>query len=432
MNLRGGLFSEKEIQKMASPERLDLLVSVTKRRGWIALAAIAVLVVELLIWSIFGRLTLTVKGEGILINGGVKDVEAGAVGRVARILVSPGAQVALGQPVAELDTPTPAADLSLKRQRMADLIEAKKRQTGLEATGRQRQEIALTSEFNSLPTRIQSMRESVFTKEQEVSQSRMNLKQGFITEATFNESRDRLRQAMEELAKLELRQKQVPAEIAQLAVSGDRVATDRDLEIQKLQAETKKLETDLETVDGKPHSGKIVRATATGRVLERMIDVANQVTEKTRVMTIEPNDSEMETLIYVPAEDAKKIAVNDLGVPYKQVSARVNPSTVKVEEFGSLVGTVKVVQKFPATPEGMQQVLRNSALVQKLSDKGSPIEVRAQLARSKTPSGYLWSSSKGPAIAIVTGTLCKASFEVERKAPISYVIPTVKKTLGIQ
>jgi HlyD family secretion protein len=115
------------------------------------------------------------------------------------------------------------------------------------------------------------------------------------------------------------------------------------------------------------------------------------------------------------------------------MEVQISPSTVKPEEFGFMLGEVKSVSLFPSTPEGMQRVLRNDQLVKELSQRGSPIEVTADLLLNPaTRSGYKWSSPQGPPIGIFSGTLCTASIVVDRKRPVEYVIPKIKETLGIQ
>ena len=80
-----------------------------------------------------------------------------------------------------------------------------------------------------------------------------------------------------------------------------------------------------------------------------------------------------------------------------------------------IIGEVRAVSDFPATPEGLRRTLRNVNLVAALTDNNSaPIEVIVRLSVDEsTPSGYHWSSSQGPPVQVFTGTLCSASVEVE-------------------
>lgn len=53
-----GLFRQKSIDKVSSPEKLDDYIRVTTPSVWITLAAILVLLTGAIIWGIFGELTI--------------------------------------------------------------------------------------------------------------------------------------------------------------------------------------------------------------------------------------------------------------------------------------------------------------------------------------------------------------------------------------
>jgi HlyD family secretion protein len=80
----------------------------------------------------------------------------------------------------------------------------------------------------------------------------------------------------------------------------------------------------------------------------------------------------------------------------------------------------------------MVRVLRNDQLVQGLTGKGGPLlEVVVDLEEDPTtPSGFAWSSSQGPPTEVYTGTIADAQVIVERRKPISYVLPIFKDVTG--
>lgn len=53
-----GIFRQKSIDKVSSPEKLDNYIRVTTPSVWITLAAILVLLIGALVWGIFGELTI--------------------------------------------------------------------------------------------------------------------------------------------------------------------------------------------------------------------------------------------------------------------------------------------------------------------------------------------------------------------------------------
>ena len=128
-------------------------------------------------------------------------------------------------------------------------------------------------------------------------------------------------------------------------------------------------------------------------------------------------------VIFVPAGEGKKIQP---GMPVE-----LSPSTAKRDEFGFLMGRVRSVAELPSTPEGMMRTLQNKQMVQTLSNNAAPIEVVVDLERdSSTPSGYRWSSSRGPPIKINNGTLGEADVEVSSLPLLSLIIPPLRQFLG--
>jgi len=63
---RPPLYRKAALEKRASPEQLDQLVSLTPIRAWVGLAAVASLVIAFVLWGFFGKLTLTFEQTGIL------------------------------------------------------------------------------------------------------------------------------------------------------------------------------------------------------------------------------------------------------------------------------------------------------------------------------------------------------------------------------
>jgi len=60
------LFRRKALEKLASPERLDQLMSITTVRGWLTLLALGSLIVAAAVWGFFAKIPTTLSGEGIL------------------------------------------------------------------------------------------------------------------------------------------------------------------------------------------------------------------------------------------------------------------------------------------------------------------------------------------------------------------------------
>ena len=64
------IFRKAALERLSSPEQLDLLMQVTTPKGWLALIALTGLLVMVVIFSFVARIPITVTGQCILLDGG--------------------------------------------------------------------------------------------------------------------------------------------------------------------------------------------------------------------------------------------------------------------------------------------------------------------------------------------------------------------------
>jgi HlyD family secretion protein len=80
----------------------------------------------------------------------------------------------------------------------------------------------------------------------------------------------------------------------------------------------------------------------------------------------------------------------------------------------------------------MASVLQNPELVTRFMQQGPPYAVRVALAADpKAASGYRWSGGPGPPVKLSSGTTVHASVTIERRAPISLLLPLLKRQAGL-
>ena len=99
------LYRKSALEKISSPEQLDKALTVTSAYSWIALAAVTLIVVATIVWSIIGTIPVTVTTAGIVAS----PVSTNAVytpesGSVTSVLVYPGSTLRIGDPVASYKT----------------------------------------------------------------------------------------------------------------------------------------------------------------------------------------------------------------------------------------------------------------------------------------------------------------------------------------
>ena len=104
----------------------------------------------------------------------------------------------------------------------------------------------------------------------------------------------------------------------------------------------------------------------------------------------------------------------------------VELSTVPKEEFGYLKGKVVEVGRYPSSREGLFKILRNDALITRLTETTLPVYIKVSLMKNKSNfSGFDWTSVHGPKMNIVSGTLVNAKIILDEKRPIEIIIPAL-------
>ena len=90
------------------------------------------------------------------------------------------------------------------------------------------------------------------------------------------------------------------------------------------------------------------------------------------------------------------------------------------------------VSPLPVTREGALSNVGNPDLVRDIMSDGACLEVAARLEADRSAfSGYRWSSSRGPRVTMSSGLTVQAQVTVERRAPVSYLIPLLREDSGI-
>lgn len=113
------IFSEEALEKLRSPERLDLMLPVTTPIGWMSLAGIGLLLFSIFLWSIFGAFTVKADGMGLIMDSaGVVNVSHITGGKVENVFVKNGSRVKRGELIAQVAQATQSADTRMTKYGM--------------------------------------------------------------------------------------------------------------------------------------------------------------------------------------------------------------------------------------------------------------------------------------------------------------------------
>lgn len=412
------VFRQVSLERLSSPEQLDQLMQVTTPKGWLALGALGSLLLIGLAWGVFGAIPTTAAGEGILLRrGGVSNLVATANGQVEDVLVRVGDVIQKGQVVAQIrqqglqrqiqDARSKQADL---RREYSDLERYAQEQRRLRTRDLAQQRANLERSLEAVQKDLQLLGERVTVEEDLLKDGLITKQQLLTTQQRLNETRDKLASQRLEINGLELKRLESEQQLDQQLEARQNAIRDLDLELREFQA---KLAEDVRILS--PHSG---------RVLELMATRGDLVTPGTPVLSLEVISEELVAVIFVPASTGKQVRP---GMP-----VQVSPSTVKREEYGSMLGKVTWASEFPSSQRGMMRLLGNEALVTRLMVQGPPIQVNVALTPDpQTPTGYRWSSSHGPDLEISSGTLAAGNIVVREERPLSLLLPTLREKLGI-
>lgn len=365
------LFRQAALSKIRSPEQLDALLPITSPMGWLVLLALGLALAVALAWGFMGTILRTATGQGIIVRNsaeGIYEVSSQAAGLVSDVKVRAGEVVQVGQIVATLDLSLLNEQLISGRETLRKLEEQDAAQSGDEAE------------------RMMNLQEKLANQESLYAK-------GLITKTPLLETRSAI------------------YEVKSRSFQRRQQILDQKLKIRETQA--------------KYEQESVVRTTRGGRITEVVVSPGNFIQPGKTLIRIETLTGEYEALVYVPTLEGKKIK--------QGMAVRLSPSIVKPEEYGFILGKVLRVSALPVTKDYlMSEHGGDEEIVRSLLKSGSAIEFVAALQEDpSTPSGFRWSSSKGPDLKLETGTLCQVSIVLERARPITLLVPYLKKQLGI-
>ncbi len=471
------LFRKEALERISSPERLDQIMQVVSFQKWIPLAAFGTIIAAGVVWSVMGRIPVTVEGQGVLVYPSqVMSFQSPGAGRLLTVNVHVGDGVKKGQVLATIDQ----AELQKKlQQSQTKLVQLQNQNSDASSLQRQRiglDQVALQQQRSTLESSLQAARsvspllrdkglESIRSDRQNLQQRLQTtrgllptLQQRFaIRQQLFREgaiSGDSVLQSRQDLIDGEAKVNDVQSQLKQLDVKEadaqrqylESLNSIRDLQARLKELDTKKASQAQQDLAASTNREKEMQETVrdiaqlqlqlkntsqvisnyTGRVIELSANPGQLIAQGTAIGAIEAQDQagELMSVAFFPAGEGKKLKSG--------MKLQITPTTVKREEFGGIVGTVGDISAFPITQEGAVRLVGSAEVVKALLSQGPQLEAFAKLQPDpSTFSGWKWSSSQGPPQKITSGTPTTVRVTVEERAPISFVFPILKSWTGV-
>lgn len=124
MGEQKSLFRQESLERLSSPERLDQLMKVVSPKDWLPLATLGSLVSIAFVWSIVGRIPITVSGQGVLIYPRqVVAVQSASSGQIKELRVKVGDRVNAGDVIATVELLETQKQLQQQNEKLQELLE---------------------------------------------------------------------------------------------------------------------------------------------------------------------------------------------------------------------------------------------------------------------------------------------------------------------
>ncbi len=445
-----GPFREKSLERLSSPERLDQLLRVVDRKSWLPLATLAVLVTLLVLWSVIGTIPENVEGKGILVRPReIVELQSPSAGYLRELYVEVGDEVAPGDVLAVIARPEIDKQLELQQAKLRELTAQLQGGQLLRVRDRRMRELlpGVPADGDDLAA-FRAIADRLRDKElQAIAEERRRTEQQLAVARAHERSLDSRRAGQRELHEsgiisraeldeIESDYMDVLARVAALDSDLDSLRS-RELEVEEdylerlqhiagREQELAEVNREIARLEQQLEQQSRITSEQAGRVLELSAAAGEFIPQGARVGSMAINDpaATLVSVTYFTVRDGKRLE------PEQEI--RVTPATVERQRFGSIRGTIRKISPFPVTLAEAERIIGNPELAASLVGGGYVIQVYAELHRDpETASGFAWTSSRGPQLGFSAGTTTTARVAVEQRAPISFVLPFLRSSAGI-
>ena len=412
------IFRKTSLERLSSPEQLDTIMRVTGAKRWLALAGIFLILGVAVVWGYTGTLDTKVSGSGVIVRAGtVLNVVASGAGQVASINVNLGDRVTADQVVAKVSDPEMLEKIRLARSALEEARAERERNLLLRQQGAQLQVDALARDQANAQREIQELGEQAKIATEQIAVDNQLLTKGLIT-------RQQTLQDQQKLVEINGRIESLRAKIKQIEADQYTARSNPQQFDVEMKGRIAELERNLAGLENQMAIQSSVQSPYDGQVIEMKAVPGSLVAAGSPILSIQPQGNTLEVLVYLPSLQAKAVQPG--------MAAEISPSTVKREEFGFIRGKVIYAGEFPATLDALMRNFQNDTLVRSIMAGGPVTELRVTMEHDPlSVSGYKWSSSRGPAITITSGTLCTVEVITRQQPPVSLLFPFVKAKLGL-
>ena len=385
--MSSSIFRKAALERLSSPEQLDIIMRITGPRRWLALAGAFLILGAAVVWGYAGTIDSKITGEGVIMRAGtVLTVVTSGAGLVTGVSVSLGEQVKAHQVVGTVSEPEILEKIRLEREAIDEARAMRARSQSMRQQGAQLQVEALARDEANAQREIQEFQEQAKITAEQIKVDEQLLAKGLITRQQTLQDQQKL---VEMNGEVESRR----AKIKRIDADRYTARTDPQHFDEEMKTRVAELERSLAGLEQELEMNSSVVSPYAGQVIELKVEPGSVVAAGAPILTIQPEGKSLGVLVYVSSRQAKSIQT---GMPVE-----ISPSTVSREEYGYMRGDVVYVGEFPASTEALMRNFQNEPLVRSIMAGGPVTELRVRIENDPNArSGFAWSSSRGPDVKI--------------------------------
>jgi HlyD family secretion protein len=414
-----GTFRQAALDRVNSPAQLDRLLTVTTARSWIALTGVAALIATALSWSVIGRISSYVEGQGVFIRegGSIASAAASGSGTLARVSVGKGDQVKAGQVVAHIVAPDVEQQIAGSHALVAERETELQRQQNAAAAEIKANRAALSQREAGLVQILADSKRYADALKGRLADQRELFVAGIVTRSAVLDVQAQVDQALKDVDSTGDQIIQLNIQLRDLTFQAEQRVKNAEFSLADAR---RQLSDRVEAY----RVGSEVRAPAAGTVNEIQLRAGSLVGQGQSVLTIATLGHGLGFVLFTSLREGEKIQ--------RGQSVRISPNWTLREEEGTMIGSVTELSKLPITPEGLRSLLHSEDLVRHFSREGPVFIVRVQLEPDPaTKSGYAWTSSKGAEVPVESESFGDGEVLVKSQRPITLAIPALRRWTGI-
>ncbi len=412
-----GLFREAALETQSEIRPLEERMRLVPPRWWISVLSIIFVLCVAALWGWYGRVYTKVYGSGMLVQSGeFRNVVSLSEGIVHILNISEGMRVKNGDILAVLSLPLEELELRHLEARLDYLKE--------DVDQLHRMTERQLEERNAFTSRILSDSDEIMKDLDQLLKELIGLNkkyQNFRTRGLVTESETvTVLQNMLNTAVSLIRQRQETANYRMGKLDYDHGFV---REFWQKGRDIKEAQQDLAFRTAQLIERKQIVSHSDGIIVNFHKAVGDYMGAGEELCTLQrPVGDVLFVNAVVPATQLKTV---EPGQP-----VHISLSDTEPYRIGYMLGVVEKVGLYPATMGQLVNWYENEDLAKTLKGNQAVGTVRIRLvADPKDPSGIKWTGKVPERLHITTGRLCTIQVIVEQRAPVSYVLPYVRKTL---